>query len=111
MLEINGSTIRLTKGDTAHLNVSIANTATGENYEMQENDLLFLTIRRQHYTDSPVLVQKKLTGSSDFTLLPEDTARLTSGTYCYDVELRTGNEVFTIIQCSDFELLPEVTTQ
>lgn len=111
MLEINGNTIRLTKGDTAHLSVNVANTATGDNYEVKPDDLLFLTIRKKNYEEMPVLVQKKLIGSKDFTILPEDTKNMVSGTYCYDVELRTGDEVYTVIQCSDFVLLPEVTTQ
>lgn len=111
MLEINGSTIKLTRGDTAHLSVNVANTATGENYELKSDDLMFLTIRRKHYEKMPVLVQKKLIGSNDFTILPEDTKSMDAGTYCYDVELRTGDdEVYTVIQCSDFVLLPEVTT-
>ena len=111
MLEINGSVIRLTKGDTAHLSVDIANAATGEKYKMRPNDQLFLTIRKQYYKNAPVLVQKKLIASHDFTLLPEDTKDIAPGTYYYDVELRTGDEVYTVIQCSDFVLLPEVTMQ
>lgn len=110
MLEINGSDIYLTKGDTAHLAVGITNAASGDAYEMQPDDTLILTVRKQAYEASPVLLQKTVKGSSDIHLTPEDTAQMATGTYKYDVELRTGADIYTVIQCSMFKLLEEVTT-
>ena len=60
MLEINGSDIYLTKGDTAHLSVGITNDASGDAYEMQPDDTLILTVRNQAYEASPVLLQKMM---------------------------------------------------
>ena len=110
MLQIDGNNISLTRGDSAHLTVSIINGATGEEYEMQPNDTLLLTIRESAVALGQALVQKVLTGSKDFYFTPDDTKELRIRTYKYDVELRTGSDIYTIIQCSDFELLPEVTT-
>ena len=110
MLEISGSDIYLTRGDTAHLGVRIANEATGDAYEVKDSDTLILTVRKQAYEASPVLLQKTVKGSSEIHLTPEDTAQLTPGSYKYDVELRTGADVYTVIQCSEFKLLAEVTT-
>ena len=110
MLEINGSDIYLTKGDTAHLSVGITNNASGDAYEMQPNDTLILTVRKQAYEASPVLLQKTVKGSSDIHLTPEDTAQMATGTYKYAVELRMGADINTVIQCSEFHLLVEVTT-
>lgn len=109
MLEINGSDIYLTKGDTAHLSVGITNDASGDAYEMQPNDTLILTVRKQAYEASPVLLQKTVKGSADIYLAPEDTASLAPGSYKYDVELRSGQDVYTVVPCSEFVLTPEVT--
>lgn len=110
MLEINGSDIYLTKGDTAHLAVGITNAASGDAYLMQPDDTLILTVRKQAYEASPVLLQKTVKGGADIYLAPEDTAQLAPGAYKYDVELRTGADIYTVIQCSEFRLLVEVTT-
>lgn len=110
MLEINGSDIYLTKGDTAHLAVGITNAASGDAYEMQPNDTLIMTLRKHAYEASPVLLQKTVKGSTEIYLAPEDTAKIATGAYKYDVELRTGADVYTVIQCSVFKLLEEVTT-
>ena len=110
MLEINGSDIYLTKGDTAHLAVGITTAASGDAYLMQPDDTLIFTVRKQAYEASPVLLQKIVKGSSKIHLTPEDTAQLAPGSYKYDVELRTGADVYTVIQCSEFRLLVEVTT-
>lgn len=111
MFEIRGRDIYLTRGDTAHLSVDIHNEVTGADYEMQPEDTLHLTVRRQPSPTSPALVSKRVVGGKDINLAPEDTADILAGPYVYDVELRSGSGVYTIIQCSAFNLLPEVTTQ
>lgn len=111
MFEIRGRDIYLTRGDTAHLTIDIRNEVTGTDYEMQPEDTLYLTVRRQPSPTSPTLVSKKVVGGRDINLAPEDTAEMLAGSYVYDVELRSGADVYTIIQCSAFNLLPEVTTQ
>ena len=110
MLQINnGNGIFLTRGDSAHLEVRIVNDVTGEEYDMQPGDTLILTVRESTIGQAPVLVQKVLTGTRDFYLSPDDTKKLRVATYKYDVELHTGSDVYTVIQCSEFKLLPEVT--
>ena len=109
MLEIDGSTIYLTKGDSAVIAVDITNSVTGQNYAMPDGDKLSLTVRKRPYKASAVLVEKVVTGDTVFRLLPEDTAGLQSGTYQYDVELRSGQDVYTVVPCSEFILTPEVT--
>lgn len=109
MLEIQDGAILLTRGDSAVLHVTITNGATGEDYALQETDKLILTVRKQASKLSPVVLEKVLTGSGDFILAPEDTEKLSIGTYKYDVELRIGTDVYTVIQCSEFKLLVEVT--
>lgn len=107
MLYINGSDIRLTRGDTAYLQVPIYNGDT--EYELQENDILVFTLKRAISNRCEVF-QKRLEGTNIFHILPEDTARCDFGTYRYDVQLTTAQgDVYTVIEPACFELLPEVT--
>ncbi len=110
MLCVNGdNSIQLTRGDTARISVSIVNDLTGNEYEMNESSKLTLSIKKRE-TDSQPLVQKVLTGSTSFHILPSDTKDLSFGKYVYDVELVTeAGDVYTIIEPSTFEILKEVT--
>lgn len=110
MLYINeDGTIRLTRGDTARLTVSIANDLTNSDYSLNEGDTLTLTVKRT-VKDSEICFQKVLTGSNMFTIEPDDTKELPYGKYKYDVQLTTASgDVFTIIEPATFEVLSEVT--
>lgn len=104
----NGS-IKLTRGDTARLNVSIKNTTLDEDYEIAADDVLTLTVKKT-VNDSEPLVQKAVTGSASFKLEPADTASLAYGKYKYDVQLATAaGDVYTVIEPSTFEITSEVT--
>lgn len=111
MFSIRGTDILLTRGDSAHLTVAIRNEVTGADYTLLPADELHLTVRRIASDDAPELVHKKVVGAADISLTPEDTADLRAGLYVYDVELRTGSDVYTVIPCSEFRIMPEVTTQ
>lgn len=101
--------IRLTRGDTARLTVKILNDLDGNEYEPSETDVLRLTIKRT-VKDLEPLVQKVITGSSQFYIVPDDTKDLSFGKYQYDVELTTASgDVYTVIEPSTFEILKEVT--
>ncbi len=110
MLYVNDdNSIRLTRGDTARILVPITNDLTGTTYELTDSDKLTLTIKKKE-TDSQPLVQKVLTGSNSFHILPSDTKNLSFGKYVYDVELTTeAGDVYTVIEPTTFELLKEVT--
>lgn len=110
MLYVNdNNSIRLTRGDTARILVPITNDLTGSTYELAEADKLVLTIKKKE-TDSQPLIQKVLTGSNSFHILPSDTKELSFGKYVYDVELTTeAGDVYTVIEPTTFELLKEVT--
>lgn len=112
MLYLVGNEIHLTKGDTARLSITVTNISTNEPYEVLPTDTLILTVRKRSRETSPVLIQKKLSGISDFHFVPKDTSELAVGEYVYDVELRTREgDIYTVIPCSSFRLLPEVTTE
>lgn len=110
MLYVNpDGTIKLTRGDTARLEVSIKNDLTNSDYEMTFEDVLRFTIKKT-VNDSTPAVQKVVTGSNQFHIEPEDTKPLSFGKYLYDVELTTASgDVYTVIVPTTFEVLKEVT--
>lgn len=102
------NTIKLTRGDTARITVNLK-TSTGEDYELLDDDELILSVKKSVISDC-YLLQKKITGTETFYLKPEDTNDINFGKYKYDVQLVTNEEVYTIIEPSTFEVMPEVTT-
>lgn len=102
-------TIRLTRGDTARLSVTITNDTDQNAYEMQEGDTLTLTVKKTVNDESPSF-QKVLTGTNTFHIEPKDTAQLPFGKYRYDVQLLTASgDVYTVIEPTTFEIMQEVT--
>lgn len=102
-------TVKLTRGDTAKLNVSITDDITHEIYEIQPTDVLVMSIKKS-IKDETACVTKSITGSSTFTILPSDTHNLSFGNYFYDVQItNANNEVYTVIGPCSFVLLKEVT--
>lgn len=107
MLYIEGTTIRMTRGDTVYLTVPL--TSKTEVYEMAQDDTLTLSVKKA-LRDTEYKFQKVSTGSNEFHIEPADTAELAFGKYLYDVQLNTVNgDVFTVIPTSTIELLSEVT--
>lgn len=110
MLYVNeGGIIRLTRGDTARLNVSIINDINSSPYEVSSTDVLQLTVRKK-VKDADYCFQKTIVGSTLFHIEPEDTAELSFGNYVYDVQLTLENgDVYTVIEPTRFEVMTEVT--
>lgn len=101
--------IKLTRGDSAYLTVPIIKMPSEEEYEIQETDVLTFSVRKKT-VGYPILVQKILTGTNTFHIVPSDTENLEFGKYIYDVQIEQENgDVFTVITPSKFELLDEVT--
>ena len=107
MLYIEGDSIKLTRGDTAYLDIPLA-TTNGE-YVMSSTDTLTFSVKK-NTRETEYIFQKVIEGSNTFHIEPADTAALTFGKYMYDVQLNTTNgDVFTVIPPSTFEVLAEVT--
>lgn len=101
-------TIRLTRGDTAYLTF-IINTATEEEYVMAADDTLTLSVKKT-VNDKQYLMRKTVKGTNALKIEPSDTQGLAFARYKYDVQLtKASGDVFTIIDVSVFEILPEVT--
>lgn len=101
--------IKLTRGDTARFNVSIASTISGEYYEIQSEDILTMTVKKS-VKDELFCFQKTVTGSTLLHIEPADTKNLTFGKYVYDIQLNKANgDIYTVVEPATFEVLKEVT--
>lgn len=111
-VEDNG-TIRLTRGDSAWLDIGIANISSDNStgrYAITPDDVLTLSVKKK-IKDEECIFSKTVTGSTTIYIKPNDTKYMTFGRYVYDVQLTTASgDVFTIIEPSVFEIMPEVTT-
>ena len=102
-------TIRLTRGDTARLEITIENSLDGTEYLMDPNDILTFTIKKS-VKDSESLVNKESRGHNAFHIEPNDTSELSFRKYFYDVQLtRANGDVYTVIVPTTFEIMKEVT--
>lgn len=109
MFKIEGSTIKLTRGDSAKFEVFIDNDETKQPYQITATDVLTFTVKESYYKDKPA-IQKVLRGSGLFSLVPSDTKDLRVGTYVYDVQLDNAlGESYTVVEEASFRLTNEVT--
>ena len=106
MLEINGTTIKLTRGDSAELTVQPLN-ADGTDYEPQEGDTCRFRLTRK-WDDATALVERTVpTSTWLLKIVPEDTSSLGFKVYKYDVQLTTATgDVYTYI-LGEFEVTKE----
>lgn len=110
MLYVNeDGVVRLTRGDTARLEITVKNSLTNEDYSFEPEDILTFTIKKTVKTATP-LVQKVVKGDNTFHIEPNDTKDLSFRKYFYDVQLtRANGDVYTVIVPTAFELMKEVT--
>ena len=86
MLSINGNEIKMTRGDTVVLNMTIY-TPEGKVYELNSGDKLYFTVKTLPKDEkTPPLIEKVFT-CNDITLEPIDTQFLKYGRYFWDSTL------------------------
>lgn len=122
---IESDVIYLTKGDDAVLEISSIAMDSGEEYALQETDVLTLTVRALPSAQSPVLLQiDALPGSRRIVFDHDATAELDVGRYSADVQLTTaegkrytvwpsvsGSSRYVVKSFNNFVLMPEVTSK
>lgn len=105
----NDGAIRLTRGDSAFIEVKISNSLNGEVYNLSPEETLTMTVRKRPRSKD-IVFQKVSVGSNSFTIEPEDTAGWRFGLYRYDVQLTTSSgQIYTVIEPTIFEIMAEVT--
>ena len=94
--------IHLTRGDTGNFTVSLFNK-DGSAYTMGANDTLVFSMRNDQ-----MVVLSKTFSTTQIEIEPNDTKKLACQPYRYEIELHSGNEVYTVIAWSLFILEREV---
>lgn len=99
MLTVNGNEIRVSRGNTAILNVSIENP-DGSAYEPLDGDNILFSLKKR-ITDTEFLLQKPVTNGQ--LVFDDEELNLHPGKYIYDLKayLADGREQ-TIVPPSAF---------
>lgn len=108
MFSIDDTThkIVLTKGDDAEIIVAIQD-ANGADRGVYADDVITLTVRKKPDTEAVMTVTAE---NGVFNIMPSHTKSLPSGSYVYDVELKSfTGKIYTIIPKSIFVLEEEIT--
>lgn len=108
MFDINGSTIRLTRGDTLYLKITLSKD--GEAFTPDDSDTIRFAMK-QSFSDVGWLLMREIHPSSGEIILeikPEDTKKLSFGTYKYDLALVDSNERVNTFVIGDFIVTEEV---
>ena len=110
MLTINGSTIRLTRGDSAIIEITLA-YQDGTAFKPERGDEIRFALKK-NYADSKTLLKIEVPTEELPLLLrfrPSDTKRLDYGSYKYDLQLtRADGTVDTFIDRATFIVTEEV---
>lgn len=114
MYQIEGTTIRLTRGDSLAIQLQLMQG--DEEYTPQEGDSIKFGLKsklnaaRTAFVENTPLVEKAISTSDMMLRLdPEDTKSLPFGNYSYDVEVTLSDgKVDTVISNAYFILKPEV---
>lgn len=97
------STVHLTRGDTAVLEVPLVNEQE-RTYVMAESDTLVLRMKKRLADAEPCLT-KEGKGENIFRFEPEDTEHLPFGLYVYNVQIYTAEgKKYTVIEPSTFKI-------
>lgn len=112
MLNINGDTIYLTRGDSALIKLTLTD-ANGDPYEPSDGDRIRFAMKKRMSDSNEVLVTVEIpTDTLLLEIRPEHTEALQynrSRPYKYDIELTTATgRVDTFIADADIFIFPEV---
>lgn len=109
MVKVNGTSITMTRGDTAMLQLYLT-YQDEEPYEPAEGDYIRFAMKKS-FDDSvpPMLVIEIPTDTLLLEIEPEDTKTLSYGSYCYDIQLTTSEGIVdTFIDRAILTLTEEV---
>lgn len=108
MVDISGTTITMTRGDTARISVYITD-AEGEPYTPGAQDAIRFAMKKDYKDAEPLLLINIPVDTMELIINPEDTKSLAFGSYVYDIELTTeSGTVDTFIDRAKIKLTEEV---
>ena len=107
--------ITMVRGDTLKLSIDSIKTQSGEDYVLADTDIIYLDVKK-YASDSTPIFRKSVTsadyvdGALPITILPEDTAGLSSGEYVFDVRLFIDEDnIYTVIPMTKLRIVLNVT--
>lgn len=114
MIEVNGNTITMTRGDTLRVKVGIS--VDGEEYIPVENDVVrfalkheTLNAKKTDFADANPLITKTIPGDTlILELEPNDTKRLGFGKYAYDIQITFSDGTVSTFISDSLKLTKEV---
>lgn len=108
MVNIQGSTITLTKGDTLRVTLSLSDQA-GNTYVPVEGDSIRFAMKRRYNDATPLILKPIPTDTLVFEIAPLETKALPCAEYVYDIEMTYANgDVDTFISKAKLILTEEV---
>ena len=110
MLKISGTTITLTRGDSANILLDLQYKNSGESYVPEEGDSIRFAMKKTYSDLLPSLVLVNIPiDSLILHISPEDTKYLAYGDYKYDIQLTKANgDIDTFIDLATFIITEEV---
>ena len=109
MVKISGTTIRMTRGDTAKIVLSLEDSE-GNPYVPEPGDRIRFAMKRSYEDSDPVLIKEIPNDSLMLTIHPEDTKDFgMREKFVYDIEITYANgDVDTFIDKAKLVLTEEV---
>lgn len=105
--------VAMIRGTTHILNISLSDSSNGS-YALPAGEVLRFGVKKRP-ADRVYLIKKELTSANYengvyvLILSPSDTEDLPFGRYYYDVGLQNGASYFNVIECSEFDILYNIT--
>lgn len=108
MLTIKGTNIRLTRGDSAEITLTLTDSA-GDAYVPSEGDVIRFSMKKRHSDEEPCLEIGIPTDTLILSIAPADTKSLDFGDYKYDISISfaDGRED-TFIEYATFTIGEEI---
>ena len=96
MYKVNGTTITMTRGDTARINVKIL--MDGEEYTPEQGDVIRFAAKKDYADDETAILKIVPNDTMILTIEPADTKQLDFGYYKYDMQITFADgDVYTFI--------------
>ena len=111
-MKANGTDLAMIRGDSESITLSLKDGKAV--IPFVTGDTVYFTVKRSPIVDE-IALQKIVTefnedGNCIIEIAPNDTKDLEFGSYVYDIQLnRLDGTVTTIVPCSKFAILQEVT--
>jgi hypothetical protein len=111
-MKVNGTDLAMIRGDSESITLSLKDGAAVVPFVT--GDTVYFTVKKSSLVDE-IALQKIVTefnedGNCIIEIAPNDTKDLGFRSYVYDIQLnRLDGTVTTIVPCSNFAILQEVT--